>query len=268
MQASNPLASASESMLRRAERVQSLECLRGCAALVVVAWHLVIGLAPARSGIFGISVAHPIISRLWFAPFNGSAAFTFFFVLSGFVLPWRFFHSGNLGNITVGLLKRWPRLAGPCMIMTVLSWLLFSTGAYHFAAAGALTRSPWLKAFAYSGLPPGIYPDAVTAALQGAFTTFFSGAASLDSSMWTMRPEIIGSIVVFSMAPILHHFRSPWTCLFVSIVVATLLWGADPHVPQFVAGMLLSRLLAARSLRIPPWAAALLALAAFTLFSF
>ena len=70
------------------------------------------------------------------------------------------------------------------------------------------------------------------------------------------------------MAPILRHLRSPWACLFVSVVVATLLWGADPHVPQFLAGMLLARLLAARSLRIPPWAAAPLALGAFYLFSF
>jgi peptidoglycan/LPS O-acetylase OafA/YrhL len=253
---------------RRAERVQSLECLRGCAALIVVAWHLLIGLAPMKAGIFPIASPHPMIGRLWFAPFNGSGAVTFFFVLSGFVLPWRFFHSGNLGTISTGLLKRWPRLAGPCMIVTTLSWLLFTIGAYHFAAAGALTGSPWLQGFANSGLPPGTHPDAVAAVLQGAFTTFFAGVYSLDSSMWTMRPEIVGSIVVFGMAPILHSLRSGWACLFVTIVVGTLLWGAEPHVPQFLAGTLLARLLAGRSMRIPPWGATLLVLAAFFLFGF
>ncbi len=209
-----------------------------------------------------------MIGRLWFAPFNGSGAVTFFFVLSGFVLPWRFFHSGNLSTISTGLLKRWPRLAGPCVIVTILSWLLFRLGAYHFAVAGAVTASPWLQTFAYAGLPSGTYPDAVTAALQGAFTTFFSGNASLDSSLWTMRPEIVGSIVVFGMAPILHYLRSTWACLSVTVVVATLLWGAEPHVPQFMAGMLLARLLVDRSWRIPLWGSVLLVVVAFYLFSF
>ncbi len=268
MQISSLSESAAAPRLHRAGRIESLECLRGCAALVVIAWHLLIGLAPAKSGLFGGATTHTMIGRFWFAPFNGSAAVTFFFVLSGFVLPWSFFHSGNMATIASGLLKRWPRLAGLCTVVTVLSWLLFSLGAYRFAAAGRLTGSPWLQQFAYSGLPPGTHPDVIASVLQGGFTTFFAGVSTLDSSMWTMRPEIVGSIIVFGAAPVLHYLRNVWACLFVAAVTAILLWHADPHIPQFLAGALVSRLLAARPLRIPAWAAALLVLAAFYMFGF
>lgn len=253
---------------REGHKIESLECMRGFAALSVVAWHLLIGFAPFQSGLFAASVANPIIGRLWFAPFNGSAAVSFFFVLSGFVLPWAYFNSGDLGQVSRGLLKRWPRLAGACTVSTLASWLLFSTGAYHFVPAAEISGSPWLKDFAYAGIPAGFQPHFWPSLLQGAFFTFFSGESYMNSSLWTMRPEIVGSIVVLGAAPVLHHLRQDLAVIFLTVLLALMFYKAQPHVPQFLAGMLLARLVAGRHLRIPGWLALCMGALAFWLFGF
>ncbi len=249
-------------------RIESLECLRGFAALSVVAWHLLIGFAPFQSGQFAASVPNPVIGRLWFAPFNGSAAVSFFFVLSGFVLPWAYFNSGDLGQVSRGLLKRWPRLAGACTLTTLGSWLLFASGAYHFVPAAEISGSPWLKDFAYAGLAPGFQPHFWPALLQGAFFTFFSGESYLNSSLWTMRPEIVGSIVVLGVAPVLRHLRHDLVAICLTVLLALMFYKAQPHVPQFLAGTLLARLLAGRPLFIPGWLALCMGALAFWLFGF
>lgn len=221
------------------KRIGSLECLRGCAALVVVAWHLLIGFAPLESGQFQTSVPDPIIGRLWFALFNGSAAVTFFFVLSGFVLPWSYYHSGDTRLVAHSLLKRWPRLAGACMVATVFSWALFKIGAYHFTQAGTLTGSPWLADFGYAGLPSGFSPSFWPSLAQGAWRTFFDGQSNLDSSLWTMRPEIVGSLAVLGAAPLLYYVRSTYIAIGAAIVISGLMYHAEEHIPQFLAGALL-----------------------------
>ena len=258
----------SRCMTMEGRKFESLECLRGFAALAVVAGHLLIGFAPLQSGQFEASVAEPMIGRLWFALFNGMAAVSFFFVLSGFVLTWAYFNSGDLGQVSRGLVKRWPRLAGACMLSTVASWLLFSFDAYYFAPAAELSGSPWLKDFGFAGLPADFQPHFWPALLQGGFFTFFRGDSYLNSSLWTMRPEIVGSAVVLCAAPILHHLRHSLAVIVVTILLALMLMKAQPHVPQFLAGAMLAKLLSRRRLAIPWWLALGMAGVAFWLFGF
>ncbi len=249
-------------------KIESLECLRGLAALSVVAWHLLLAFAPRHSGQFTDAVADPFIGRLWFAPFNGAAAVTFFFVLSGFVLPWSYFGSREPRTTARALVKRWPRLAGACCLSVLGSWLLFRLGAYRYAEAAALTGSPWLADFGYAGLPPGFAPSFGEALMNGAFGVFVGGGATFNAALWTMRPEIVGGFVSLALAPALAAIRGPAVLVVLVVVLAVFLGAVEEHIPQFLAGTLLARLLHGRSLAIPPLAAGALLLAAFLLFSF
>jgi len=251
----------------RTQKDESLEALRGIAALVVIAWHLVLGFAPARSGIFpGMDMALSWVGRPWYAIINGTAAVVFFFVLSGFVLTRQALLDGNSRRLVVGIFKRWPRLAGPAAASCAFSWMLFASGAYRFREAAAVTGSPWLADFAYSSMPPGYVPNLADALLQGGAWTFLTGRASYNSSLWTMRWELLGSFVAFATALLAIHLRNDrarFALLFVAAVVAAY---ANMLLVAFPAGVACALLSAQGRLpRFTAPATVLLLLLAFTM---
>jgi peptidoglycan/LPS O-acetylase OafA/YrhL len=226
------------------ERRLHLEFVRGVAALVVVAFHCCFGFFPE---FMGIVPEQPAGSGLPGNPLyifvNGPAAVQLFFVLSGYVLTRSYFEKGDDKKVIRSALKRWPRLAGPVTISTLLSCVLFLMGLYHFRKAGQLVQSPWLERFAY-GLSPGIEPKASmsSAFLQGSVLTFFRGDCWYNSSIWTMKAEFFGSFAAFSMAAVAVRMQPTLRVgLFVlSAVAAYLLF---PALVPFIAGVALAMFL-------------------------
>lgn len=250
----------------RNQKDEPLEALRGLAALVVVAWHLVLAFAPGRSGIFpSMDFSSSWIGMPWYSLINGSAAVIFFFVLSGFVLTRQALRTGTSRRLAVGAVKRWPRLAGPVTVSCVLSWCLFATDLYRFRQAAAVTGSPWLADFAYSGMHPSYIPRLADAVLQGSFWTFLTGIASFNSSLWTMRWELWGSFIAFSMGLLLLELRQ--TRLQLALLAVTLLVTAYINVllVAFPAGVSLAFLSTrARLPQIGNLSASVLVVLAFT----
>ena len=235
------------------QRDTALEALRGLAALVVVFWHITLGLAPARSGLFTTMDPEAALDgEIWFGLLNGPAAVTFFFVLSGFVLTRRSFVEQSAARVPQGMLKRWPRLAGPVTISCMFSWVLARVHAYRYAQAAAATGSPWLAAFASSPHPPGTQASPWDALYQGAYSTFFEGASDFDSSLWTMRFEFTGSFIAFGLA--LACAGASRLLKSGLVAVALLLAGeADARYAAFVLGAGLAAFLPARTMPIPGW---------------
>ena len=219
-------------------RLDQLECMRGIAALVVVGWHLRLGFSmrPLSDGANGT-----IFEKLFDTIFNGSAAVSFFFVLSGVVLTLGYFRSGNLQSLGRGVLKRWPRLAGACTVVVLASWGLFASGGYYYAEAAALTRSAWLAEFAFANLPTPFAPSWQNALRQGLFTTFYNGENYYDSSLWTMRPEMVGSLLSFGMAPVFRGIVKPWLVGGALISASIMLMRLELHIPSFLIGVMLAR---------------------------
>jgi peptidoglycan/LPS O-acetylase OafA/YrhL len=147
-----------------------LEAMRGIAALIVVASHLVRAFSSHQ-------LSEIWVGKPWFVFINGEAAVTFFFVLSGYVLTLRPLRSGDPLATVRGVIKRWPRLAGPVLVATVLSCLLWNLGAYHHLEAAAITGSQWLATFA-TGFPSetAVSDMSLIAAIeQGTWRTFIYG---------------------------------------------------------------------------------------------
>ncbi|WP_428483260.1 acyltransferase family protein [Rhodopila sp.] len=231
-----------------------LEALRGLAALTVVAWHLMCGFFPGRTGIFkGFNPAQAANGHFWFGVLNGPAAVDFFFVLSGFVLTRRALATGDAVPLVRGIVKRWPRLAGPVVVTILLSYALSRLGAYTtFVDAGRLTHSPWLSSFAFAN--PGPADQGLIGALtQSVYRVFFYGDCSWDTSLWTMVIEFRGSLLAFALALVFIHLRParPLVSGFLAVVVVLVVARIDRAYLTFVSGVLLAALLTRRSPRLP-----------------
>lgn len=156
-------------------RLIPLEATRGIAALIVIVHHFFLGFAPQVTGLLPeLRTPSSIIGNWYYVFFSGDAAVNFFFVLSGFVLCWSYFHSKDQASLKRSIIKRWPRLAGPVLVTTMVSYCLFKLDAFHFSEAAQLTKSPWLATFAFAGWTPEFEPNIFKAMIQG-LTTFFQG---------------------------------------------------------------------------------------------
>ena len=244
---------------------ESLEAMRGLAAMVVVFWHLLLAFDPERSGALA-QFPHALswIGCPWFGLVNGPAAVGFFFVLSGYVLTKRSLQAGDSASLARGAVKRWPRLAGTVGLTCLISWALFPLGLYRNQQAGALTHSFWLSHFGVGRLGPTLVPDVWDALWQGVYFTFITGAATYNSSLWTMRVEFAGSFVAFGLALALLPLRPgrARTALLVTACVAC--FGIDPWLVSFPLGVALA-CAAGRPRRaaLPLWSLPLLAAAAY-----
>ncbi len=230
-----------------AEKDESLEAMRGLAALVVVFWHLLLAFDPERSGALP-QFPHALswIGCPWFGLVNGPAAVGFFFVLSGYVLTRRSLQANDPASLARGAVKRWPRLAGTVGLTCLICWSLFPLGLYRNEQAGALTHSFWLSHFGVGRLGPTLVPNVWDALWQGVYFTFITGAATYNSNLWTMRLEFAGSFVAFGLALALLHLpsRGARTVLLVTACVAC--FGIDPWLVPFPLGVTLASVAASR----------------------
>src|ERR1700722_1765234 len=121
-----------------------LEGLRGLAAAMVVAWHFVWAFAPSQLGSVAGSPEQGLVGSPIAASIDGPAAVVLFFVLSGFVIPLRFFRSGQARTVVQAAAKRWPRLAGLSVLAVLFSYVLFRLGLFHYREAAIVTGSDWL----------------------------------------------------------------------------------------------------------------------------
>jgi peptidoglycan/LPS O-acetylase OafA/YrhL len=224
------------------QKSASLEGMRGVAALVVVFLHSSISFLP------NYGLANPtFFNPAWTgSPFhiliNGAAAVNLFFVLSAYVLTIRYFDQGDARILLRGAFKRWPRLLGPVLLVCFLSYGLSKLDLYYFQAAGRISGSQWLENFATAAGPPEA--TFATALKQGAFFTFFRGDNWLDTSLWTMRPELLGSFIAFGSAPLLFEARKSSIFAFAIILTLLVMFGhfAEPHYAAFPVGVALAAL--------------------------
>ena len=222
-------------------RITSLDALRGLAALVVVFNHLQHSFLPhlfsgSEKNITGTWSMVPVSFLL-----NGGAAVALFFVLSGFVLTQRFFESGKILDIPDSILKRWPRLAGPVVIVSLISGAVMGFGLYRSYQLSVVNGSWWL-ARAFHWAPRGT-GDVLNALKQGVWGTFFSGVCDYNGAFWTMHYELLGSIAVYALAlvVIIASRKLDWRIILIGLIT---LWIREairfPFLGSFVLGAVLA----------------------------
>ncbi len=222
------------------ERRAHVETLRGIASLIVVAHHLVLALR--QEAILSLDPAVSWARSPLFVFVSGGAAVAFFFVLSGDVLATPLLASGDRRALLRGAVKRWPRLAGPVVVVVLASWALFATGGYRFEDAAEIIESGWLQTFAtaipHDTTPSLTFADAVA---EGTWRTFLFGDYAFDSSLWTMQWEFFGSFGVFAVVGALSLLRRQRVAQAVVVLAVIVIVGVySPLAASFGVGVLLA----------------------------
>jgi peptidoglycan/LPS O-acetylase OafA/YrhL len=219
------------------EKITYLDGLRGIAAINVMIMHFFIALAPAM--IYGDqlpshlgNLEHVFSSTPLGLIGAGNFSVCIFFVLSGYVLTQKFFKIRDKSIIISSVVRRYVRLFIPVLASIVLSFLLLSTGLFHYyieavmISAGSSSTNYWTNYWTFS---PSII-DALKQAMWGSF--FVGGEISYNPVLWTMKIEFYGSMLVFAIAFLFGSQRSRWTIYF-----AAAMFFFNTYYLAFIIGM-------------------------------
>lgn len=255
-------------------RIHSLDTMRGLAALIVLANHLQHSFLPSLFGTFMPQAPGRLIMAPLAFLLNGGCAVALFFVLSGFVLSERFLAASKISSLPDTVIRRWPRLAGPALAVNLISGLLMGWGLYMNTSVAEHNGSWWLKGL-FNWTPMGVH-DLITAAKEGAVTTFLSGACTYNVPLWTMHFELLGSMIIYALSMLVvlggkflktellfailglaylrECFRFPFMACFILGVIFALLHVRFPRIvwknlPLLILGLILSILVGGMTLQ-------------------
>jgi peptidoglycan/LPS O-acetylase OafA/YrhL len=166
------------------ERFESLDGLRGIAAVIVVFCHFASVYIPDLPPWFKDSPLEILD--------NGSFCVSIFFVLSGFVIA----NSASNANISFifNAMQRYLRLALPALGGTLWGWGLFKLYPHSLVALKTIHTSAWLEKSTYAHMP-----SILAAVSSGLLGIFVSGVSRFDGVLWTMKVEFIGSLAVYAL---------------------------------------------------------------------
>jgi peptidoglycan/LPS O-acetylase OafA/YrhL len=224
-------------------KLTQLEAIRGIASVIVIVHHYAIafvpGLKPALHGTPGAFLV------------NGEGAVTLFFVLSGFVLTRRYFFSGK-GDVTGAALKRLPRLLVPAAFSTLIGYLILASGVDWYIRAGIISHSDWLVGFGGAGQSKGFTPSLIDALVKSVTVFFWSDQFQYNSNLWTMLPELVGSMFCFAYAAFALRLKNRFVASILLFVLAVT-WKSLPWLAPFVLGIGLAQFLPRKSVEIGLW---------------
>jgi peptidoglycan/LPS O-acetylase OafA/YrhL len=206
-----------------------LDGLRGVAALVVLICHVLLVLAPDLLAINGkagwavdlTAVGKSPLALLW----NGNSAVCVFFVLSGYVMT-DFAQRTGL-SLPAQAVRRYLRLAVPILITSSFAWLLLRLGLLRNAVAPDVVGG-WMAG--WYGFAPS-FSAMTSEALVG---TFLTGSNAYNLNLWTMHPELMGSLYVMLFCAVARN-RGERTLLNGILMVVYV----NDYLPLFAVGALL-----------------------------
>lgn len=177
------------------ERDTHLDGLRGLAALVVVVYHGILAFDFALST--GL-VAHSAFAwdvSLSGAPFllpmAGDLSVCVFFALSGYVLSHSFVKT-RLGAVAL-FVKRYARFTPSILSAGLISYVLLAAGLMENQNLAIVSRSTWLANQMQQA------PSFVRAVQEGLYGALIVGSSAYNSSLWTMRIELWGSLILIAV---------------------------------------------------------------------
>lgn len=245
-------------------KIAYLDGFRGLAACVVVVSHFFQVFAPS------VFEGKPEIAHFPFEGFaartplnlmfNGNFSVCVFFVLSGYVLSWRYFRTKDKMYIYASALRRFFRLAIPATLSVCLAFAAMRLGLGFFDNIRQATQSSMPDPFTAS-------PRFLVMVQEALFHTFFTYGSAYNPVLWTMTYELLGSFLIFGF--LLTLGRSKLRILGYAVLAVLLV---DSYYLGFVLGMVLSDLSYSGRDRLaaflPPWTVPLLLGAGLYLGSF
>lgn len=180
-------------------RQAHLDALRGVAALIVVVVHFFCVFFPYTVfGVQGEYLQHRAWEKLFYYPplallISGYSAVCLFFVLSGYVLSYRFLgESGVRSQLVAAMVKRPVRLGGVVLFTVLLGAGIWASGINNNVAVSEITSSKPYFASEWKG------DFSLISASKHIFGHLFSSARVYNNPLWTIDTELKGSILIFA----------------------------------------------------------------------
>lgn len=196
-----------------------LESVRGLAALVVVINHIIIAFYPAGfDGLHTVPVHNRVLEGLLHGfPLGfliaGNFAVVLFFILSGYVLTYKFFQNHDPHDLRRQAAKRLLRLGVPVFFTVMLSYILIINGSFTNWKLHEITSSPqagWIFNF---------MPTLADALYNATVGVFLGTGTKYNPVLWTMPVELIGSFVVFGFALLVGTLKRRYVFYIGAIVL-------------------------------------------------
>jgi peptidoglycan/LPS O-acetylase OafA/YrhL len=197
--------------LTKNNRIDYLDGLRGIASLIVFINHYLLSFYPAlflqkpdyvhtTSNIEGVIAKTPISVF-----YSGGFAVCIFFVLSGYVLSYKYFINKSYEYLASSAVKRYIRLAIPILASVIFSFIILCFNGYsNFEIATTYTKNT----FWFSSLW-NIHPNIYEALREGCFSSLFEGSTlNYNSVLWTMNIEFMGSLFVFALLALAGNLKN------------------------------------------------------------
>ena len=204
-----------------------IDGIRGVASVIVLFHHLEQFLVPRN----------PAWRSFPFYNFitDGNLAVYVFFVLSGFALSNDFVISDSIIRLRALAVKRYFRLTIPILASLLLPFLLKYFHLFYNEEAGRISSSYWL-----SVQSKGSYGlvETLRFSLYDVYWNF-TPDRNLNSNLWTMRPELLGSFLIFCLLALTGNNRRRF---LIWIPVAAFFILNDSFFISFIFGLFLAEL--------------------------
>ncbi len=220
-----------------------LEGIRGVAALMVFLCHLARTFQPnLGEELFFYLKDHTqsnLISHLLHAFLNmlldGPIAVYIFWFMTGYVISFKLFIGAGKEYLKNAFSKRYFRLLIPCLGTVFLAYFLLKTGCMHNIEVAKLLgtkEASWMIDF-YN-----FEPNFLNALKTGLWNTFFnfSWEDTYNVSLWTMQPELYGSLFCFFLFGIFGTMPKRY---FAYAIIIVLTFFIDSNLVGFLLGFLL-----------------------------
>lgn len=197
-----------ESINMSFSRETHLDSMRGVAALIVVVVHYLSAFYPYT--VYGPSIEfeqHAAWEGLFFFPpfgllVAGRLAICLFFILSGYVLSYRYLgEARQIRKILAHIIKRPVRLGGLVWVTVILGALMWNYGLFlHGPSLNVTAPSPWLNGFWIWDFNFHTFFVFFT---KASFRTAFV----YNPPLWTIRFELYGSLMVYAFLFLIGEYR-------------------------------------------------------------
>ncbi len=224
-----------------AQQMEYLNGLRGLAALVVVLHHFSVGFYPSLyTGVEKKAhiLSYPIEVTISKTPlnviFSGNFAVCIFFVLSGYVLTYKYFKIKDREILSSGVVRRYFRLGIPILFSMVLAYIFMKFNFFHNQEAALITKSDWWLATFWT-FPPNFYVM-LKEALWGVLLN--KEYSTYNTILWTMNYEFLGSMLAFSLAGLFGNVRKRYW-IYALLAILFFFDKTNYYYSAFVVGVML-----------------------------
>ena len=177
-------------------------------------------------GLFAMLVVLSHFSAFFFEVFplgfrNSSGSVCGFFVITGFILTYKFWLNGTIEPLTSSALRRYIRLTTMPLVSVLIGYFLFKYHLVFLHEACSLTQSAEFMKYYYNFAPH--FKDALFEGVIGIYLPF-DQMTSFNPVLWTMEYELKGSMFLLAFLALFGKVKNrlPLYIIFIVITAKTL----------------------------------------------